>query len=88
MSPYIGRLLDLNELPKSIVIYGSGYIAVEFAGIFSGFGVDTSLVFRSDYVLRGFDIDLRKRLTQQIQDRGGRIFPNNLICNIMMRINI
>ena len=81
------KALDLVQLPKSIVIYGSGYIAVEFAGIFSGFGVDTSLVFRSDYVLRGFDIDLRKRLTQQIQDRGVRIFPNNLIGNIIKKEN-
>ena len=81
------KALDLVQLPKSIVIYGSGYIAVEFAGIFSGFGVDTSLVFRSDYVLRGFDIDLRKRLTQQIKDRGVRIFPNNLINNIIKKEN-
>ena len=35
------KALDLEKLPKSIIIYGSGYIAVEFAGIFSGFGVDT-----------------------------------------------
>ena len=74
------KALDLDELPKSIVIYGSGYIAVEFAGIFSGFfGVDTSLVFRSDYLLRGFDIDIRKRLTEQIASSGVRIFPNSTI---------
>ena len=54
---------------------------------FFWFGVDTSLVFRSDYVLRGFDIDLRKRLTQQIKDRGVRIFPNNLINNIIKKEN-
>ena len=76
------KALDLNELPKSIVIYGSGYIAAEFAGIFSGFGVDTTLVFRSNYVLKGFDMDLRVKLTQQIQDRGVRIFPNNTINSI------
>ena len=73
------KALDLEKLPKSIIIYGSGYIAVEFAGIFSGFGVDTSLVFRSEYVLRGFDIDIRKRLTEQMKASGIRIFPNNTI---------
>ena len=73
------KALDLKKLPKSIIIYGSGYIAVEFAGIFSGFGVDTSLVFRSDYVLRGFDLDIRKKLTGQIESSGVRIFPNNNI---------
>ena len=73
------KALDLEKLPKSIIIYGSGYIAVEFAGIFSGFGVDTSLVFRSDYLLRGFDIDIRKKLTEQMKNTGIRIFPNNTI---------
>ena len=76
------KALDLKKLPKSIIIYGSGYIAVEFAGIFSGFGVDTSLVFRSDYLLRGFDIDVRKKLTEQIEKSGVRIFPNNVIEHI------
>jgi len=54
------KALDLKELPNSIVIYGSGYIAVEFAGIFNGFGVDTHLVFRADKVLRGFDNEIRE----------------------------
>ena len=76
------KALDLKKLPKSIIIYGSGYIAVEFAGIFSGFGVDTSLVFRSDYLLRGFDIDVRKKLTEQIEKSGVRIFPNSVIEHI------
>jgi len=76
------KALDLEKLPKSIIIYGSGYIAVEFAGIFSGFGVDTSLVFRSDYLLRGFDSDIRKKLTEQIEKSGVRIYPNNTIVHI------
>ena len=71
--------LDLNELPKSILIYGSGYIAVEFAGIFNGFGVETNLVFRSDFVLRGFDIDIRKKLTEQIENRGIKVFSRATI---------
>ena len=71
--------LDLKELPKSILIYGSGYIAVEFAGIFNGFGVETNLVFRSDFVLRGFDLDIRKKLTEQIENRGIKIFSKTTI---------
>ena len=71
--------LDLKELPKSILIYGSGYIAVEFAGIFNGFGVETNLVFRSDFVLRGFDIDIRKKLTEQIENRGIKVFSRATI---------
>ena len=71
--------LDLNVLPKSILIYGSGYIAVEFAGIFNGFGVDTNLVFRSDFVLKGFDIDIRKKLTKQMENRGIKVFSEATI---------
>ena len=73
------QALDLKELPKSILIYGSGYIAVEFAGIFNGFGVETNLVFRSDFVLRGFDLDIRKKLTEQIENRGIKVFSKATI---------
>ena len=74
--------LDLNVLPKSILIYGSGYIAVEFAGIFNGFGVETNLVFRSDFVLKGFDIDIRKKLTKQMENRGIKVFSEATIKKI------
>src|SRR5690606_16104175 len=43
----------LEKLPKSIVIVGGGYIAVEFAGIFNGLGVETHLCYRGDLFLRG-----------------------------------
>ena len=64
------KALDLSKLPKSIVIYGSGYIAVEFAGIFNGFGVDTHLVFRADMALRGFDKDIRQYLMTSMKQKG------------------
>lgn len=51
--------LELGSLPKKIVILGAGYIAVEFAGIFNGFGADTHLVYRADRPLRGFDEEVR-----------------------------
>jgi glutathione reductase (NADPH) len=48
----------LPELPRRIVIAGGGYIAVEFAGIFNGLGVETTLVYRRGMILRGFDDDM------------------------------
>ena len=57
-------------MPKSIAVYGSGYIAVEFAGIFNGFGVDTHLIFRADKVLRGFDNDIRDQLMSSMKQKG------------------
>lgn len=66
----------LKELPRRIVIYGGGYIAVEFAGIFAGLGAETTIVYRSEKILRGFDEDLRDGLTEALRKRGIRIVTN------------
>ena len=63
----------LHELPKRIVIAGGGYIAVEFAGIFNGLGVETTLVHRGPNVLRGFDDDIRTHLTEEMEKRGIKV---------------
>ena len=76
------KALDLKNLPNSIVIYGSGYIAVEFAGIFNGFGVDTHLVFRADKVLRGFDNDVRDHLMTSMSQKGITIHKEVTISEI------
>jgi glutathione reductase (NADPH) len=62
--------LDLPALPKRIVIVGGGYIAVEFAGIFNGFGSEVVEIIRADRVLRGFDDDLRTCLGEEMALRG------------------
>jgi glutathione reductase (NADPH) len=64
---------DLPKLPKSILVVGGGYIAVEFAGIFAGLGVETSLVYRGPNILRGFDEDVRVHLADEMEKRGVRI---------------
>ncbi|MBJ6987347.1 glutathione-disulfide reductase [Devosia sp. MC521] len=61
---------DLPELPKSILIEGGGYIAVEFATIFAGLGVDTTLVYRRDRLLRTFDKDMSDGLEFGLKARG------------------
>lgn len=61
---------DLPSLPHSILIEGGGYIAVEFATIFAGLGVHTTIVYRGERVLRGFDEDLRIGLEAGLQSRG------------------
>ena len=62
--------LDLERLPRRIVIVGGGYIAVEFAGIFNGFGSDVVEIIRREQVLRGFDEDLRVHLGEEMRGRG------------------
>ncbi len=64
---------QLPELPKSIMIAGGGYIAVEFAGIFAGLGVETTLVYRGANILRGFDDDVRSHVTEEMKKRGVKV---------------
>ena len=60
----------LTELPKRIVIQGGGYIALEFAGIFAGFGSDVTVIYRGDNILRGFDEDVRKHVRAEMEKQG------------------
>ena len=60
----------LEQLPGSVMVVGGGYIAVEFAGIFAGLGVETTLVYRGPNILRGFDDDVRAHLGGELEKRG------------------
>ena len=60
----------LPQLPESVVIVGGGYIAVEFASIFNGVGVRTTLVYRGKRLLRGFDAELGLRLAEEMTKKG------------------
>jgi glutathione reductase (NADPH) len=53
-----------------MLVVGGGYIAVEFAGIFRGLGVETTLIYRGPNILRGFDNDVRSHLTVEMERRG------------------
>ena len=72
----------LAELPERIAIIGGGYIAVEFAGIFNGLGVATSLFYRGDEILRGFDDDLRTILHEEMAAKGIKIHLHARIAGI------
>ena len=62
--------LMLDRCPQRVVIFGSGYIAVEFAGIFNGLGAETHLVYRAALPLRGFDEGLRRHYAEAAAARG------------------
>ena len=66
----------LDELPKRVIVEGGGYIAVEFAGIFNGLGVDTTLSYRGDLIMRGFDEDIRVHLQGEMEKKGIKIKLN------------
>ena len=77
----------LEALPDSAVIVGGGYIAVEFAGIFHGLGVDTTLVYRGDLFLRGFDGEMREFLAEQMRVKGIKLLFNTRINSIEQQDN-
>ena len=60
----------LEHLPKRCVVVGGGYIAVEFASIFHGLGCKTSLLYRGEQFLRGFDQGLRDHMVVTMQNKG------------------
>ncbi|WP_029042454.1 glutathione-disulfide reductase [Cucumibacter marinus] len=66
----------LEELPEAICVVGGGYIAVEFASIFAGLGVKTTLAYRGEQILRGFDQDIREMVTEGMAQRGIEIKLN------------
>ncbi|MEO1204832.1 MAG: glutathione-disulfide reductase [Pseudomonadota bacterium] len=73
---------DLERLPERIVIAGGGYIAVEFAGIFAGLGVETTLIYRRDKILRGFDEDMRDAVEKGYRQLGVRFVYNRTFARI------
>jgi glutathione reductase (NADPH) len=64
------EVFHLEKLPRRIVIQGGGYIALEFACIFAGFGSDVSVVYRGDNILRGFDDDVRAHVRGEMEKEG------------------
>lgn len=72
----------LPQLPEKIIIIGGGYIAVEFAGIFNGLGVQTTLIHRGDLPLRGFDEEAREVLAEEIIKKGVQLLLNTEVTAI------
>jgi glutathione reductase (NADPH) len=88
MIPGIEHVISSNEafhleaLPRRILIQGGGYIALEFACIFAGFGSDVTVVYRGDNILRCFDEDVRTHLRAEMEKRGITILTGCTVTKI------
>ena len=60
----------LERLPRRAVVVGGGYIALEFASIFHGLGVETMLSYRGKRLLRGFDAEIGTRIAEEMSAKG------------------
>ena len=64
------EMFFLDELPKTAVVVGGGYIAVEFAGILNGLGVETHLVYRGSVLLKSFDREMSEKVKEGMDAKG------------------
>ncbi|MDG4549137.1 MAG: glutathione-disulfide reductase [Candidatus Contendobacter sp.] len=70
---------DLNTCPARVAIVGSGYIAVELAGMLQALGAEVSLLVRRDQVLRSFDAMLREQLMERLREDGIRVMTRTQV---------
>jgi len=61
------EIFYLERQPKRMVVVGGGFIALEFAQIMDGLGTDVTLMYRGDMFLRGFDMDMRTHLHEEME---------------------
>ena len=64
------EIFHLDALPRRAVVVGGGYIASEFAGILNGLGSDVTQVYRRDLILRGFDNEVRRHVSDEMAKKG------------------
>lgn len=76
------EMFFLDELPKTAVVVGGGYIAVEFAGILNGLGVETHLVYRGPVLLKSFDREMSEKVKEGMQAKGVHLHLNTEINEI------
>eukprot|EP01088_Endostelium_zonatum_P005804 TRINITY_DN1772_c0_g1_i2.p1 TRINITY_DN1772_c0_g1~~TRINITY_DN1772_c0_g1_i2.p1 ORF type:complete len:391 (-),score=88.02 TRINITY_DN1772_c0_g1_i2:39-1211(-) len=78
------EILEMKKLPlkHGIAIVGGGYIAVEFATVMSSIGVPVTQIYRSDLILRGFDDDVRKTVTENNNKAGIKLHTNTDVIKI------
>lgn len=74
---------ELQQCPKKVAIVGSGYIAVELAGVLNALGSDVTMFLRKQHVLRDFDAMLRETLLEQMLDQGIDIRARTQISEII-----
>lgn len=75
-------LFYLERLPKRAVVVGGGYIAVEMAGILHGLGVATTLLYRGELLLKGFDHEISAFVQKAIGQSGIELQLNDNIAHV------
>jgi glutathione reductase (NADPH) len=83
--PGIEHVISSNEafhlprLPRRVLVQGGGYVALEFATVFSGLGAEVTVIYRGENILRGFDDDVRTHLRAELENRGIKIVTGQTV---------
>ena len=75
-------LEDLYPMPERLAVVGAGYIGIELASIMNALGVETRVILRADMPLRGFDEDLRRHMTEELQRHGLQLMTKTTVSAI------
>lgn len=76
------EMFHLERLPRRLLVIGGGYIAVEFAGVFNGFGTETTVLYRGKEILGRFDGDIRRSVHAGMEKRGVSVICGDMIAAI------
>jgi len=76
------EMFFLDQLPRHITVVGGGYIAIEFAGIMAGLGVETHQIYRGPSLLKTFDADVRKFVQSEVVKKGIRLHLNENVVSV------
>eukprot|EP00659_Diplonema_papillatum_P013658 gene13658-21007_t len=76
------ELLNIEERPAKMVVFGAGYIACEMACILAGYRTEAHVVYRAEHPLRGFDNDCRKFVAEQMEVNGVHLHPSRVPVSI------
>lgn len=77
------ELLDLQKLPEKLAIIGGGVIGMEFAFIYSSFGVEVSVIEYLDDILPMLDEDVIKVIRKAAEDKGIRLYTGSEVKEII-----
>ncbi len=73
---------ELHEQPRSLLILGGGYIALELGQMFARFGTEVTLVTRGSTILSGYEPEIAEALTEILQEEGLSIVTGAQVCSV------
>ncbi len=74
-----GRLLDLEELPRHLVVIGGGYIGVELGQVYRRFGAEVTILQRGDQLMPSEDADVAASIQDLLQNEGIRVLTGTAV---------